>query len=63
MAGGDWTDGSAEMRAYSEQHEMTNPHEQVRRWYDRVLEWSARFDRRYSELKGAEMELHGHLLP
>lgn len=34
----------------------------VRHWYDRVMEWAERFDRRYSALKEAEMQVHGRIL-
>lgn len=33
--------------------------EPVRRWHDRVIAWAERFDRRYSELAQAHLELHG----
>lgn len=35
------------------------PVNSVRQWYNRVIEWAERFDRRYSELQQAHMELYG----
>lgn len=58
-SGGELSPGTLSPSAHSQKYERPAETESVRRWYDRVVEWSVRFDRRYSELQRAHMELYG----